>query len=132
MAETENTAEKQRPAHLFKPGQSGNPRGRPRGARSRLGEDFIRALADDFEQHGAAVIEKVRTERPAVYLRVIAGLLPQQATLDVNVDVFRDVTNVVEAFRVASSLIGADPRAGLRRLQRLAPRIEIDAEPIAK
>jgi hypothetical protein len=29
---TENTAEKQRPAHFFKPGQSGNPNGRPKGS----------------------------------------------------------------------------------------------------
>ena len=29
---SENTVEKQKPAHLYKPGQSGNPAGRPKGA----------------------------------------------------------------------------------------------------
>ena len=40
----------------FRPGQSGNPKGRPVGARSKLGEAFLEALQDDFATHGAAVI----------------------------------------------------------------------------
>jgi len=44
---TENTVPKQ--LTPWKPGESGNPRGRPRGARSKLGAAFIEALAADFE-----------------------------------------------------------------------------------
>ena len=36
----ENTPEKQ-VASWFKPGQSGNPSGRPKGSRNKLGEEFI-------------------------------------------------------------------------------------------
>ena len=32
----------------FKPGQSGNPKGRPKGARNRLGTQFLEALEADF------------------------------------------------------------------------------------
>jgi hypothetical protein len=54
----------------------GNP-GRPKGSRNKLGEGFIAALQDDFAKHGAAVIEKVREENPATYLRVIMGVVPK-------------------------------------------------------
>jgi Family of unknown function (DUF5681) len=72
------TERKHRNLIPFKPGQSGNPGGRPKGARNKLGEEFLAQLCDDFEAHGAAVIERVRREDPASYIRVIAGLLPKE------------------------------------------------------
>lgn len=81
--EAEPTAEEQRPAYQFQPGQSGNPAGRPRGSRNRLGEDFIKALRADFEEHGVKAIADVRKTRPHEYLKVVAGLLPKEVKLDV-------------------------------------------------
>ena len=60
------------------PGESGNPRGRPLGSRNKLSEKFILALHDDFEEHGSAVIQQVRQERPEIYLKVIASLVPRE------------------------------------------------------
>ena len=62
----------------WKPGQSGNPAGRPRGARSKLSELTLTKLLADFEQHGDAVITSVRTKNPTAYLAAVVSLLPKQ------------------------------------------------------
>jgi hypothetical protein len=77
------------PAHLrddlkFQPGQSGNPKGRPKGARNALGELFLEAMHDDFLEHGAAAIIAVRTEKPDQYLKVVASILPKDLNINVN------------------------------------------------
>jgi hypothetical protein len=61
----------------FPPGVSGNPAGRPKGARSRLSESFISALAKDFQENGIEAIKKVRQDEPAQYLRVVSSLVPK-------------------------------------------------------
>lgn len=66
----------------YKKGQSGNPAGRPKGARSRLCEDFLKALHEDFQKHGVKAIESVRLEKPEVYFNGVVKLLPQQFGLD--------------------------------------------------
>jgi hypothetical protein len=68
----------------FRPGQSGNPRGRPKGSRHKLGEDFFAAMAADFEKHGPATIAKVRQERPADYLKIVASILPKELNVRTN------------------------------------------------
>lgn len=71
------------PAHLrddlkFKPGQVANPLGRPKGSRNKLGEAFIQALHDDFQEHGVDTIAKVREQKPDQYLKVVAAVIPQE------------------------------------------------------
>ncbi len=71
----------------WKPGQSGNPAGRPKGARSKLGEDFVAALHEDFAAHGVAAIQKMREEKPGDYVRVIASLLPKELDVQARLSV---------------------------------------------
>ena len=68
----------------WKPGQSGNPAGRPKGSRHKLSEDYFKALAEDFENHGKDAIAKMREDRPGDYIRVIASLVPKDLNLNVN------------------------------------------------
>jgi hypothetical protein len=78
--DAEDTGPKQRGVP-FKPGQSGNPAGRPKGARNRLSEDFLRVLADDFAENGVEAIEAARVESPSRYMAIIASLMPKQVEL---------------------------------------------------
>jgi hypothetical protein len=66
----------------FKPGQSGNPAGRPKGSRNKVSEKLLEALATDFDAHGKDVIEKVRADRPADYLKIVASLVPKQMEIE--------------------------------------------------
>jgi len=88
---TDNTEDKQSNLVPFKPGESGNANGRPKGSRNKLGEEFLNALASGFEQHGPAVIVAVRESKPEVYLRVVADLLPKE--MSINKDPYEELTD---------------------------------------
>lgn len=66
----------------WKPGQSGNPAGRPKGARAKLGEAFVDALLADFRKNGVQSIVDMRDEKPADYVKVIASILPKELSFD--------------------------------------------------
>ena len=75
----------------FKPGQIANPKGRPKGSRNKLSEDFLKAMSSDFEEHGLAAVVKVRETSPAEYLRVVASILPKE--LNVKIDPLEEMTD---------------------------------------
>ncbi len=77
----------------WKPGQSGNPAGRPRGSRDRLTSAFIDKLADDFAANGEAAIQACRSDDPAAYLRLVVSLAPKEVNVshDNALEQFSDV-----------------------------------------
>lgn len=105
----EPAAGKQLEPFKWKPGQSGNPSGRKRGSRNKLGEAFIEALCDDFDQYGVQAIQKVREEDTAAYLRVIAKVVPQEVLIrDARVDDLSDDELTAYLFAIREALAARD------------------------
>jgi len=67
----------------WKPGQSGNPRGRPLGARQRISEKLLADLATVWEEQGTAVLQRLATDDPGKLAQIAFGLLPKEAFLSV-------------------------------------------------
>ena len=61
-------------------GQSGNPAGRPVGARGRFLQQFIEDMRASWERHGATVMDRVAVEYPDRYLGIAAHLIPKEVT----------------------------------------------------
>lgn len=66
----------------WKPGQSGNPKGRPKGSRNKLSERCIDDLHADWLEHGASAIVRMREERPHEYVKAVVSILPREVKIE--------------------------------------------------
>lgn len=92
----------------FKPGTSGNPGGKSKGARNRLQGAFINALADDFDEHGKVAIANARIEDPVGYIKAIASLMPKQVEQAQPLDDLTDAELTAGIALLRARLTGAD------------------------
>jgi hypothetical protein len=98
----------------WKPGQSGNPLGRPQGARSKFSEAAVANLLEDWTTHGPGVLAKVRTADPSTYLRVAFSIIPKDVQIALETrgpmdsDEMRKVRRLVEIID-ACGASGIDP-----------------------
>jgi hypothetical protein len=68
----------------FEPGVAPNPKGRPKGARHRLGTKFLQDVLDHWEVHGVQAIIDLRKESVREYVKMVATLLPREVNLKVS------------------------------------------------
>ena len=82
---------KQLKKYAFKPGQSGNPTGRPKGSRNKLAETFLADVYAEWETGGKQAIKKMAKDRSADFCRMVASLMPKE--LKVNENPFADLSD---------------------------------------
>jgi len=87
LVEADNTDKEH---YLWKPGQSGNPNGRPKGVRNAISEQFLRDLHDVWNQEttegsttGLDVIRSVADSDPAKLLAAMVQVLPKDFQVNV-------------------------------------------------
>ena len=98
----------------FLPGNSGFS-GRPKGSRNKLGEDFIRALHEDFQEHGVAAIQAVRADKPDAYLKVIASLLPRELKVTTETELTDDqlIERIQQLDAIIRPFLGLEGEGGV-------------------
>ena len=74
---SDNTEKKQRNLIPYKPGQSGNPKGRPKGSRNKLSEEFFRNLCDAWQAFGKPALMTAAWTHPVEFVRLVAQLMPK-------------------------------------------------------
>lgn len=62
----------------WKPGQSGNPAGRPKGSRNKLAEAFLADLHEKWQEHGVSAIEAMIADKPGDFVKVVASVMPKE------------------------------------------------------
>jgi hypothetical protein len=68
---------------LWKPGESGNPNGRPVGSRNAFSNAFMADLASVWAEHGRAAMELTAKTMPSVFFATAARVLPKDVAISI-------------------------------------------------
>jgi hypothetical protein len=111
-ADSDSTVRKHRQRGLipWKPGQSGNPKGRPKGSRNKLSEEFFRDLCDAWQAFGKPALETMAMLYPAEFVRMAASLIPKEPEA-ITTPVIERMSNAQLDALIAELQSGLDPAA---------------------
>ena len=104
---------------------SGNPHGNRHRTRHLLNQEFMQPQLLHFRQHGKKAIEKVARNQPAVYVKILALLVPREMQIE-HTNRIKQMTDeeIEQAIEAIQTMLAA--RAG-----EAAKVIEGTAEPAA-
>ena len=71
-------------AGQWKPGQSGNPQGRPLGTRNKFSESFVSDVAAVWQDRGHGILEKMAQDEPARFAELCGRLIPKDVSLTIS------------------------------------------------
>jgi hypothetical protein len=69
---------------MWQPGESGNPNGRPVGARGRFSQRFVADLTDAWEEHGATALARTAKEYPDRFVGICSHLIPKDVSVSIS------------------------------------------------
>ncbi len=107
----ENTAQKQR-GRPFEPGQSGNPNGRPKGARNRATLAVEALIEGQAEAMGAKAVEKALEGDSGMLRALLGNVLPRRRERTIVFDL-PDINTAADALVASSSVLAACSRGEL-------------------
>lgn len=103
--------------NFFKPGQSGNPGGSRAGVRKKIQTGFLNELLSDWERCGAEALRQARLRDPVAYIKVVAGLLPNQVEASKPLDELSDGELVAGIAFLRARLTGSSGESAIPALE---------------
>jgi hypothetical protein len=102
-------------------GQSGNPAGRPLGARQKIATQLLEDLQEVWQEKGKTILYRMAIEEPSRLAQIAYGILPKEA--------FVKVENAIDPRLKALQNMDAEALAALGGLIDAIKAAKVDGEP---